>query len=313
LEILIIRPAALGDTLMLLPGLDQIRDSSSIVLAGRRPGILYVGPFARLCLDFEGQGWHTIFTDRPEVPNLPRVDLAAAFLRDIEGKVSRNLRVLFPDAQVHVFPGLPGQTEGIHAALHLARCLKRAGCEQVDPEACIGKALLRPLLGNGIGSGNKGRIIFHPGSGSTDKNHSSEFWIELIEDMGKHAFCRGTLPILLLGPAEEGLKPLFEAGLRNVKPEVISSPDPARLTELLRDASLYLGQDSGVTHLAAMLGTPTIALFRKSSVQMWRPLGPRVMVIKDKRGRMDASAVVKGAESFLGIHLKVPATKTQRP
>src|SRR3989304_8099377 len=118
-KILIIRPAALGDTLMLAPGLDQIKHSCSTILAGRRPGIHYMLPFAGQCMDFEGMGWHTIFTDEPRVQNLPRIDIAAAFLRDADGKVRRNLQSLLPDAMVHVFPGLPQESEGIHAALHL--------------------------------------------------------------------------------------------------------------------------------------------------------------------------------------------------
>jgi hypothetical protein len=31
-----------------------------------------------------------------------------------------------------------------------------------------------------------------------------------------------------------------------------------------------------------MLGTPTIALFRKSNLQQWKPLGPRVEVIEEE-------------------------------
>ncbi|MDD5205318.1 MAG: hypothetical protein PHS17_07850, partial [Desulfobacterales bacterium] len=91
MKILIIRPAALGDTLMLLPSLDRIRRSANIVLVGRRPGIDYLRPFVEDCLDFEGAGWHTLFTDEPEPPNLPGADIASLFLNDVDGKVKRNL------------------------------------------------------------------------------------------------------------------------------------------------------------------------------------------------------------------------------
>lgn len=305
MKVLIIRPAALGDTLMLVPGLDQIRESCSVTLVGRRPGIDHVSLFAGLCLDFEGMGWHTIFTDRPEVPKLPRLDIVAAFLRDVDGMVRRNLHLLFPDARVHVFPGLPAETEGIHAALHLARCLRRAGCTEVDPEECIEKALRAPLLRDGVAQGLMGgpgkgtRVIFHPGSGGREKNHSPQFWLDLIDILGNLVFSQGLHPTILLGPAEEGLRPLFEMRLRKVKHEVLISPAPEELVSLLSDGALFVGQDSGVTHLSAMLGVRTLALFRSSSIPMWRPLGPRVSVIQDKNDRIDISVVLKEAESCL--------------
>ena len=91
----------------------------------------------------------------------------------------------------------------------------------------------------------------------------------------------------------------FERRFCGVKHDLVSSPGPEALLSLLRYATLFLGQDSGVTHLSAMLGVPTIALFRKSSVEMWRPLGPRVTVIQEKRDRVDFSLVLKEAESWL--------------
>lgn len=299
-KILIIRPAALGDTLMLLPSLDRIRHSARIVLVGRRPGIDYLNPFVEGCLDFEGAGWHTLFTDEPEPANLPSADIAALFLKDVDGKVKRNLESLLPGTRVHVFPGLPRKTEEIHAALHLARCLRAAGCESLNPDECIEKALGRPLL-PADGSTEK-RILLHPGSGSRQKNHSPEFWLNLIRILSNSGFSRGLQPSLLLGPAEEGLRSFFEDRLHNGWDGIILfSPGPEDLISLMKESALYIGQDSGVTHLAAMMGLPTVALFRNSSIKMWRPLGPRIRVLRDEMdGSMDTSAVVKEAESLLG-------------
>jgi ADP-heptose:LPS heptosyltransferase len=62
--------------------------------------------------------------------------------------------------------------------------------------------------------------------------------------------------------------------------KIIFSPDIPSLSLLLQEASLCVGHDSGITHLAAMLGAPTIALFKHTSIAQWRPLGPRVNVIE---------------------------------
>lgn len=300
MKILIIRPAALGDTLMLLPAIHRISRSDSIVLVGRKPGIDCLKPFVRGCLDFEGPGWHTLFTDRPEVANIPNADIASVFLKDVDGKMKQNLELLLPGARVHVFPGLPGKSEEIHVALHLARCLRRAGCESVNPEECIERALSRPLL-KADGPERGKRIIFHPGSGGREKNHSPEFWLNLIHLLSNPAFAPGLRASLLLGPAEERLRSLFEGRLKTGwDGDILFSAGPEELISFLGEGALYIGQDSGVTHLAAMMGLPTIALFRNSSITMWRPLGPRVRVLRDElNGTIDFSAIVKEAEFFL--------------
>ena len=54
------------------------------------------------------------------------------------------------------------------------------------------------------------------------------------------------------------------------------------VAEHLQRCSCYLGNDSGITHLAAMLGIPTIALFGPSDPAIWRPVGPDVEVIQER-------------------------------
>lgn len=299
-KVLIIRPAALGDTLMLLPALHWIGQSDDVALVGRRPGIDYVRSFVRICLNFEGPGWHTLFTDSPSLSNLPEAEMVSVFLSDPDGRVKKNLEALLPGARVHLFPGLPLEKEGVHAAFHLARCLRNAGCEGLNPEECIEEALTRPLLQH---SGTAGeRIVFHPGSGSRLKNHSPEFWLELILKMNGSPLFHGFQPTLLLGPAEEGLRPFFENRLHSDwNGTILSSPHPEDLVALMKEGALYIGQDSGVTHLAAMMGLPTIALFKnRYALPMWRPLGPLVRVFEEEEeGAIDTSSVLEEAETLL--------------
>jgi len=84
--------------------------------------------------------------------------------------------------------------------------------------------------------------------------------------------------VFLLGPAEEPLYPCFGRMFEEcIKPLV--SFETESLLSLLQKTSLFIGHDSGVTHLAAMHGISTIALFKDSSVEQWKPLGPNVRVI----------------------------------
>jgi hypothetical protein len=67
------------------------------------------------------------------------------------------------------------------------------------------------------------------------------------------------------GPLEEGGLPPGWTWLRR--------PALSGLAALLAEASFYLGNDSGVTHLAAACGTKVLALFREDLEPAWRPFG----------------------------------------
>jgi ADP-heptose:LPS heptosyltransferase len=277
MKILIIRPAALGDTLMLAPALSDSHEWGEVIVAGRKPGIDFLKPLVSRCLNFESAGWHALFTDAPETGvTLPTttVDTVIAFLNDPHGVVRKNLEHFFPGASISVLPGYPDEKDLVHVALYLARSLEKAGLP-VHPEKAMDGAMKRPLLLSG--HRRRVRIVFHPGSGGANKNHPPEFWLNLVRAFRAKIPALKELPVILLGPAEENFLPLFSA---EKEMEIMLSPDMGRLSLLLQEALLYVGHDSGITHLAAMLGAPTIALFRHSSVEQWSPLGPRVKVIQ---------------------------------
>jgi ADP-heptose:LPS heptosyltransferase len=297
MRILIIRPAALGDTLMLAPALSRSCEWGEVIVAGRKPGIGFLRPLVSSCLDFENLGWHFLFMEVPEPGvRLPvhDVDRIVAFLNDLQGAVRKNLGHFFPGASITVLPGYPGENEAVHVALYLVRAMERSGLP-VDAEEVIKEAMKRPLLL----SGNRPRlrIVFHPGSGGEQKNHPPEFWLDLLRAFRKKTPGVGEPPVVLLGPAEEKLLPLF-SGDKEMK--IIFSPDIPSLSLLLQEASLYVGHDSGITHLAAMLGAPTIALFKHTSIAQWRPLGPRVKVIEASgSGPELVEKVLSAAREFL--------------
>lgn len=277
MRILIIRPAALGDTLMLAPALSNSREWGEVIVAGRKPGIDFLRPLVSGCLDFEGSGWHALFMDAPEPGVALPVREAAktiAFLNDAQGSIRKNLERFFPGAPIAVLPGYPHEDEPVHVALFLARALERSGLP-VDAGKALKHAKERPLL---LSSHRpRRRIVFHPGSGGEQKNHAPGFWLDLLSAFRERLSPIQRTPVILLGPAEEKWLPLFSK-LEGI--ELVRSPDMDKLSLLLREASLYVGHDSGVTHLAAMLGAPTLALFKHTSVVQWSPLGPRVKVIQ---------------------------------
>jgi len=95
----------------------------------------------------------------------------------------------------------------------------------------------------------------------------------------------GWTGVLATGEAEERM----EAELQNTVflPgwRWVARPPLAELTRLLRSCAIYLGNDSGVTHLAAACGADVVALFRKEFVSAWSPFGrSRVLSADDPDG-----------------------------
>jgi heptosyltransferase-3 len=282
LRVLLIRAGALGDTLMLMPVISHLRKKAEIILAGRYPGIDYIRPYVDGCIDIESSGWHGLFMEGSgqHIPSMPAVDHVAAFISDPEGNVLKNLKAWLPSASINIFPVFPPEDNKIHIALYMAQSIKAAGIS-IDPGRCIEDSLKMPLMADRHSFPRNGGIVLHPGSGSRDKNYPPELWPEIINRL-KDRYPDGSKRIImLLGPAEEGMLSFFREAINQTDAGLIYCPGRDALIDLLGQASLYIGHDSGVTHLAAMMGVPVIAIFRKSSPEQWKPLGPAVKIIRD--------------------------------
>ena len=291
MNVLIIRSGALGDTLMLMPAIAQLKGKAHITLVGRSPGIDYLRPHVERCMDFESRGWHSLFLDPSESgfrPPVSQIDVAVAFSADSEKILQKNLQALFPGA-AHVFRPFPPKESRLHVALYLAQCLQEAGLP-LDAVASMEAAQKQPLLASPETQEKREmQIVFHPGSGSAKKNYSPAFWTSLLNALQKELYLQPGAFSLLLGPVEEDARATYESLAKHRTMEMIFSPQKEALAFLLKKAALYVGLDSGISHLAAMCGTPTIALFKSTSISQWRPIGPHVSVLKAKNG--DASLV----------------------
>ncbi len=299
MKVLIIRSGALGDTLMLMPAIAQLRALVEICLVARNPGLHYLRPYVDEGIDYEAHGWHMLFSENPvktDTPYIPLVDLVVSFLNDPEGLAQKNLKVRLPHIPIHIFPAFPLKSEKIHVSLYIARSLEMAGLP-LDAENSLAAAQKHPLLDQDSDVFVKKReIVLHPGSGGRKKNYAPKFWIDLVQALTISHLNDNVSLVLLLGPAEVGLFPYFKENLDEKSVRITFCPENKALASLLSQTVLYIGHDSGVTHLAAMLGARVIALFRDSSIQQWRPLGPHVTVMKceQEEGDMDLIGKILG-------------------
>ncbi len=122
-------------------------------------------------------------------------------------------------------------------------------------------------------------VALHPGSGSRAKSWPPDRFATLAQELA------GPRPwLLVVGPADsEACGPLL--GRRGVV--VAAGLAPRILGALLARAGLYVGNDSGVSHLAAAFGAPTLALFGPTDPAQWSPVGPAVSVLRSPTGSME--------------------------
>lgn len=111
--------------------------------------------------------------------------------------------------------------------------------------------------------------VVHPGAGSAAKLWPGDRFREAVRAAADRRYAGA----IVFGEADEALRCEWSAFPLPPGWILLDRPDLSSLAALLSGASVYLGNDSGVTHLAAALGTPGLAVFRSEFVHAWRPYG----------------------------------------
>jgi heptosyltransferase III len=117
------------------------------------------------------------------------------------------------------------------------------------------------------------RIVIGPGAGSVTKRWPLENFLVVAAEAEK----RGLQPSILLGPAEVDLEAVVQDNPKS-HPHVIKPRTFQELIPVLQSAACFIGNDSGVSHLAAFLEIPTLAIFGPSDPERWRPFGNHVRI-----------------------------------
>lgn len=245
---LIIRPGAIGDTILALPAMECLRAGYTEVWVASQNVSLIRG-FDAVC---------SIASTGLDLAGLPGVEPPAALmerLRSFDSIVSwyGTNRPEFREAMAGLpftfLDALPPADARIHAAdFFLAQALELSG------------AVPRPAIPRIPCPRSDGRFaVIHPFSGSPRKNWPLENFRALAGLVEPCYFCAG--------PEE----PLEGA---------VRFDDLYELARWLASARLYIGNDSGITHLAAAVGVPVIAIFGPTDPAVWAPRGANVRVVQ---------------------------------
>jgi len=282
-QILIWHQGALGDLLLSGPALAAL----SRYYAGARITALghpeRWGLYSR-SLPLEGvwdsgeARWVHLFSDGDLPPaireRLARFQLALVFSPHPQAGLQARLRQAGIPA-VHWLPSFPEEGEEAVAALQ-ARHLADLGLPSVPGPVKLEVGLgpdeeLPELPGPGPW------LAVAPGSGQLRKNWPLAHFYEVSRALGWEY---GLQVVWLAGPGEEKMLPYLKA-LAQAQGQLLLAHRPlARVARVLSRCRLYLGNDSGLTHLAAAVGGPDVlALFGPTDPRVWAPLGPQVRTL----------------------------------
>ena len=280
-NVLIFHAGALGDFVLSWPlamALGRLYPQSRVIcVCAKEKGKLFEKALRLESVDVEN-GFGALFAEAAEpADNVRRLVAGAHTICTLasspDSDWAKNVAALSADATtIFIDPVMPPESNQ-HASTHLLSQLSNTPVIATAVEQ-----LLRSIAERGLGfpTDAAGPVVLHPGAGSAAKCWPLDRYKKLAEQI-----------------EASGRAVRWIAG--EVEKERWSATDlegftfPSNLVELfdiLRTASLFIGNDSGPTHLAGIIGIPTIALFGPTNPQQWKPLGPQVNVIA--RSSLDA-------------------------
>lgn len=276
---LVIRPGAIGDFILSLPALEALSAGCTHFEVWAQSKNLSLVRFAHRTRSIAGSGLDLI-----ELPSVSPPSGLLDYLRSFDSIISwyGANRVEFRDAvakfglKVEFLQALPPKEIKLHAAdfyLDQVKGLVPASHFLPATPRIPVPELPRANL-----------IAIHPFSGSPTKNWPLPRFLELkskLEAIGWEVhFC-----------AEPG------SNLQSA----VTFDDLYDLACWLAQAQLYIGNDSGITHLAAAVGTPVIALFGPTDPVVWGPRGPSVQILKASDGKMVSIQVEEVFQAALQV------------
>lgn len=298
----ILQPGAIGDCILTLPLADFLKSSlelGAVDMFGRTD---YTGIFPGRCAvdgirSLDSVDLHRLFAGAGDFELGSRDPLAEAFagyawivsfLGESGGDFEKNLIYTVNSshsAEVITLALKPDDGFGSHISeFYMSQFRQQCPVEFPAKDNNYCKPFIKAgssdrklgtelLIGAGFASGSR-LVVIHPGSGATHKCWNLANFIAVAKELGS----RGVNVLFLLGPAERerfsraALAAIYEAGA------CLNDLSLTEVLAVLSCASAFIGNDSGVTHLAAAIGVKTVALFGPTNPSIYRPLGPDVIV-----------------------------------
>ena len=295
---LVLRGGAIGDFIATLPVLQALRTqwpAATIEIWGypHIADLAVAAGLAQAVVSLDRAEMARFFVPEPsftdaQVAAVRSFDLIFNYLHDPVGQVRSNLllagakQVLSGSPIIKRGPAVPFLLEPLQALA----IYETDGTPALDFPAALrarGRARLQAL-------GLRGRpMVVHPGSGSPTKNWPAERFVEIMRRLQ----AAGRETVAVLGEADVAEAAVLARELP--KMPVLAGLTLTELAATLAECGAFLGNDSGIAHLAAAVGLPTTAIFGPSDADVWAPRGRGgVTVLRAPEGeleRLEISAV----------------------
>ena len=301
-----IRGGAIGDFILTLPALKALRvahpRAQIEILGYKHIAALAENRFyAQAVRSIEYGPLASFFAKDSELPAelvsyFASFDLIISYLFDPDGIFEKNLR---RSGARRILNGPAKIDNTKHAARQLARPIEELGLgvEDFSAKLCPSsqdrraaenflESLPRPS------QGRAGIVAFHPGSGSESKNWPIPNWIDLGNCLLASEKFRGSI-LVVSGEADEDQIRQLESIWTNARVAFAKNLPLPHLAAVL-EHTIFIGHDSGISHLAAAAGANCILLFGPSDPAIWAPLNENVRVLRAPDGdlrRLDVDLV----------------------
>lgn len=291
-RILVIRGGAIGDFVLTLPAIKLLRENfpqAHLEILGYRHIVaLAEGRFyADSTRSIEYGPLSRFFIPNAELPGelmeyFGSFHQVVSFLYDPDRFFEMNL---LRCGVKHFIHGSPKIDDTDHASIQLARPLERLALYHDGRAATLhpnsaDRAFAESYFDSVRHSSAPGRplLALHPGSGSERKNWPLDSWLALT------GLLRSFQPqprLLLIGGEADADRIAALSRERRDEPFLLAQNMPLpHLAALLERCALFVGHDSGISHIAAAVGAPCVLLFGPTDPEIWAPRNDRVRVLQ---------------------------------
>lgn len=304
-RILVVRGGAIGDFVLTLPALKLLRErypQAWIEILGYKHIVALAENrfYAQAVRSIEYAPLARFFAKDAELsPALSdyfgSFDLVLSYLFDPDQTFEWNLRRCGVN---DILVGSPKISGSEHAAQQLARPLRELALSLSDPGARLFPSQADQRFALAFHEQLMSPVIaLHPGSGSEKKNWPISRWQTLAETLLREK--RAGSILIVGGEADEQEIAAFRAA--NFQGAIFFAENLplAQLAAVLHKGALFVGHDSGMSHIAAAVETPCVLLFGPTDPAIWAPQNRKVRVIRAPDGQLSQLEISIVTEAVL--------------
>ena len=300
----ILQPGAIGDCILTLPLAELMKETvcpGGVDIIGHTEYLGFLP--GRSCVDsvksLDSMSLHRLFEDEngfeladadPLIMAFAGYPWIASFLGEPGSNFEKNLIFTVNcshSAEVITLAMKPADEHKIHISDFYRKQFVEQGLSTEEHDSTISMPMIKPtqadklrgmeiMAENGVMPTTKA-VIIHPGSGGAHKCWHPDNFLAVAKMLERE----GTDSVFLLGPAEmERFGPSVVDDMRATG-KVLADLSLSDVLSILSCSRGYLGNDSGITHLAAAVGIKTVVVFGPTDPAIYHPIGPAVTILQN--------------------------------